>query len=70
MHANKYTVWDNNMGKPNIAYCSCLGLVLAAGGFPTQIVICDLNSQRTVMLSGRRDLWVCCRTTKPPQITL
>lgn len=52
------------------------GCMLSAGGFPTQVFICDLKGEKTmrdIVLSEGRDMWDCtprCLTTELPQFML
>lgn len=43
------------------------GYVFSAGGFPTQVLICDLRREkmmRGTVLSERHDTWDCTLTTE------
>lgn len=68
--------WNHFFSMMNSYLLLLSGCMFSAGGFPTQVVICDLKSDRMmrgIVLSERHDMWDCtprCLTTELPQFML
>ena len=68
--------WNHFFSMVNSYLLLLSGCVFSAGGFPTQVVICDLKSDRMmrgIVLSERHDMWDCtprCLTMELPQFML